>query len=837
MTSQPTGADAPGRGKPRRRWIWALLAALAAGLLVVAAIPKYANAPRPATAQPEPAPTAEAKPPSPAAGEGTGTGAAARPEESETRREARALVSRGRLQYNQGNYDAAIASFRRALQVDPGNPDAQAALRRAQVARQVAATGVLGAMGTGGGGVGDILGSASEPTEESRRAQEEAARRQAEETRRMEERAEAKESAGHEVPSPPPPPPVAAETIPAIPTPTPVPSPPKPVVVEAAAPPRDGAAPPPQYQTKAEYTFPDETVAGNLEKPPGDTLERFPTIEAPDAVAPEQEFAVQISLTEEQITPEAKVQQGAATAEGKLALSLPASAENQWKIDVALSAPGLDFARGSNMGSIELPRQGDSTVAIFYLRARAIPGAEKPVHLMATLWYQGSYLARIERDLVIRNPQAAAANKSEMAARVATSAPPAAPAAAGAPPARTAQKAAAEDAAPPAQPGTRQRRAALDLGFVPPDLTVVILSSGSDNSETVIIESPHLQPAQYTVPRAHGLAEWLAAQYRQIAARSSRGAQPEAEAQSAAADRQSTDAFLRGFGRQLYQQFAPAPFQQAFWTLEDKLGPRFSTIQIFTDEPTLPWELMRPVRADGTGELDFLGVQFSVARWHVTQDTAQLERPPQTEPLEKVVVIAPQYKGERALPGQSSELSALQQLPGYSLMGGDMRSLRALFQDLPRGLVHFAGHGAVAQQGGSPEYAILLEDGPLDLMTWRGMTPLRQQHHPVFFFNACEVGQSQKVANFVDGWAPAVLHSGASGYIGALWPVNDRVAALFAARFYQGMESDLAGAGGRARVSEVLTRTRRDVFRETGDPTALAYVFYGDPNLAFARVH
>ncbi|HYX70755.1 MAG TPA: CHAT domain-containing protein, partial [Terriglobales bacterium] len=81
------------------------------------------------------------------------------------------------------------------------------------------------------------------------------------------------------------------------------------------------------------------------------------------------------------------------------------------------------------------------------------------------------------------------------------------------------------------------------------------------------------------------------------------------------------------------------------------------------------------------------------------------------------------------------------------------------------------------------------------------------------------------------------LRIGASGYIGALWPVNDRVAALFAARFYQGMESELAATGGRARVSEVLTRTRRDVFRETGDPTALAYVFYGDPNLAFARVH
>ena len=59
---------------------------------------------------------------------------------------------------------------------------------------------------------------------------------------------------------------------------------------------------------------------------------------------------------------------GATTAEGKLAISLPASAANQWKIDVVLSAPGLDFARGSNTGSLMLPRQGDSVaVAMAFL--------------------------------------------------------------------------------------------------------------------------------------------------------------------------------------------------------------------------------------------------------------------------------------------------------------------------------------------------------------------------------------------------------------------------------------------------------------------------------------
>lgn len=40
---------------------------------------------------------------------------------------------------------------------------------------------------------------------------------------------------------------------------------------------------------------------------------------------------------------------------------------------------------------------------------------------------------------------------------------------------------------------------------------------------------------------------------------------------------------------------------------------------------------------------------------------------------------------------------------------------------------------------------------------------------------------------------------------------------------------------GPADVSETLEHTRRDVYQSTGDPTALAYVLYGDTNLKFVR--
>jgi len=81
------------------------------------------------------------------------------------------------------------------------------------------------------------------------------------------------------------------------------------------------------------------------------------------------------------------------------------------------------------------------------------------------------------------------------------------------------------------------------------------------------------------------------------------------------------------------------------------------------------------------------------------------------------------------------------------------------------------------------------------------------------------------------GWAPALLGGGANGYIGALWPVSDSTANLFAALFYKQLTQDLAASPNGAAISDVLASTRSHIFEQTHDPTALAYFFYGDPQL------
>lgn len=320
------------------------------------------------------------------------------------------------------------------------------------------------------------------------------------------------------------------------------------------------------------------------------------------------------------------------------------------------------------------------------------------------------------------------------------------------------------------------------------------------------------------------MRDWLSAQY---AAMIRQAAEPDADLR-----RERGVAFMRGLGAKLWREFAPASVKDAFWTLHDRLGDRFASIQIYTDDPALPWELMRPSRA-GAEPLDFLGIGYRVARWHVGTGGEAAGRPPQALAIRNLLAVAPAYEGRARLPEQDSELAVLESIAGFRRIDGDFSTFADLVADMPDGVVHFSGHGRI-QPGpvGADEYAILLSDGALDLTTWRGLAAGAGAGRALFFFNACDVGRAGRIAGFVDGWAPAVLEAGASGYIGGLWPLSDRGAFDFAAHFYAGMEDEIRR--NPAYLADML-RHARARFYATGDPTYLAYGFYGDVNLRIDR--
>lgn len=512
---------------------------------------------------------------------------------------------------------------------------------------------------------------------------------------------------------------------------------------------------------------------------------RYPTIEVPPRVAVGELFDALVSLTEERIT-DTTVVAGRADERGRVVFDV----EHEYVVlDVVLSAP--DFAiEGAAAGTITVPIAGDSTAARFRLRALEQVAGRRS--LFATFWQDGGYVARVKCELLVGDTS----RTDERRAVVQQERP---------------LELAANDADSPER---------LAQGT---DLTIFALhDTGAPGSVELVIASPHFQPFSASVSMPADLVAWLDHHSARVArARGIGRAAPESA---------KTYAEIRGFGRELYERFAPPPFRAAFWRLVDELGPELDSIQIYSDGMRIPWELLCPVRDNGSEPRDFLGVELAVARWHVSSSGGLLERPPARIPVVELATIAPAYPADRMLPGQARELAALQAFPGFRRVPADFGSVRALFEKPPSGIIHFSGHGrARAGAGGVTDYAIVLEDGELDLATWRGLDPpAAGSPHPFVFFNACDVGQARSFAHKMDGWAPAMLEAGASAFVGALWSIDDEAASAFAETFYARLSESMRV--GDARPARILRDIRR-LHASTGDPTCLAYVFYGDAQL------
>ena len=537
------------------------------------------------------------------------------------------------------------------------------------------------------------------------------------------------------------------------------------------------------------------------------TIERYPTIECFSQVNVGKEFNVQISLTEGLITPQVKINpspDATVTKKGQLAVSL-SDDQDRWELEVVLSAPAFDFL-SPDSAKIILPRKGDSTPARFRLIPKPIQKLKQVQKLRATLWHQGTYLARIVREITVTNKSRENLQQAKEFRY----------------PTGLMSQLAHSSSTPNLTPINEKQ--VFNLGLQSPDMTVYL----EHKISRISVHSNKLKRLAGSLAKVNGLSKWLNDNYGKFTRASQKVVVSIANQSSISqSERGRNVSLMKGFGRHLYDKYAPEEFKKAFWALQYKLGDKFDTIHIFTDDPIIPWELMIPIR--GNEELDFLGIDFQIARWHISKNQ-ELERPSQSLNLQKLFAIMPEYPDDN-LAMARNELKMLQTISGFHRIGGNYNAFSKLFKTstTDNSIVHFSGHGIVQDQ----RYAIKLEDGELDLMTFRGIIPHPPKTHPLFFFNACDIGQAHHVANFVDGWAPTVLEAGASGYIGGLWPLTNKGATKFAELFYHELEKSLA-AGQPTNVADILRQTRKH-FYDNGDPTFLGYVYYGDPHFRLVR--
>jgi CHAT domain-containing protein len=99
------------------------------------------------------------------------------------------------------------------------------------------------------------------------------------------------------------------------------------------------------------------------------------------------------------------------------------------------------------------------------------------------------------------------------------------------------------------------------------------------------------------------------------------------------------------------------------------------------------------------------------------------------------------------------------------------------------------------------------------------------------FMNACRSDRKVPGYTKMDGWANSFLRAGAGAFIGTLWEVRDETAKIFAEALYQALFLD------DKPIGEALACARMAVKEKApGDPTWLAYSFYGDTDARVRKI-
>ncbi|HEX6901107.1 MAG TPA: CHAT domain-containing protein [Thermoanaerobaculia bacterium] len=280
-------------------------------------------------------------------------------------------------------------------------------------------------------------------------------------------------------------------------------------------------------------------------------------------------------------------------------------------------------------------------------------------------------------------------------------------------------------------------------------------------------------------------------------------------------DREIARYKIEGKGGTLFEGLLPADLQRLLWDLQKKI----STLQIVSDDPYIPWELLRLRRREGKRVMEgpFLCEAFAVTRWR----RGAVE--PSALPLRRFALVFPKTSGLPMTWGEREDLLALHGTerevteipPSYvlvrnALSTGDFDAW------------HFSGHGATYTKDPNL-WDLQLDDQPLrpeDLGSAAGHLGLIR---PLLFFNGCHTGRGGWSWAGLGGWPQALLNAGAGAFVGTLWAVGDKKAHAFQKAFY---ELFLGGQPIGEAVRQARLRVR-DEF--PGDPAWLAYTVFAHP--------
>jgi hypothetical protein len=530
--------------------------------------------------------------------------------------------------------------------------------------------------------------------------------------------------------------------------------------VSAAAPGAPSAAPSPSPAGFTRAKPPGPAVVAPLEDE-GTSPVRNPSIEIDQPLVPSRDVVVTVDLLREAVAHT----QGGPVSVGEL----PADWQSLG-LTVHLQCPVLDFPQGSQ-AVVTINRNASSSSA--KLNARVRPDAVGGAPVIATFMYGTRFCGSAVRVF-------------DVGAATVTAAP-------------------AINAATAASVGT----VVVEPSAPQPDLTVHISKIDKDR--------PSRLRWLLVTERFDGLPPRLE---EDIELDSDPAAQASALFREfAVLERGKHVQRIDGFGSRLWTM-APDVFRKVYWALWER-HRRPLSIQFISDEPHMPWELMRPAREDDSDIHPPLALKHAVARWIKRWDGYMRNR----LPAGRICTIAPKYaSASRALKRAQLESDALVAAFSARRESGTRAAVLTLLETAPPpeplAVLHFAGHGKFAPEAATHSN-IKLEDGDLSASeVERPEVRLGRACRTLVFFNACEVGAAGAVFGEVGGWADAFLGRQFGGFIAPLWSVDDEDAGVVAEDLLKRIltQGEPIGAALRA-VREAHGAT---------SPTFYSYLYYGD---------
>ncbi len=291
---------------------------------------------------------------------------------------------------------------------------------------------------------------------------------------------------------------------------------------------------------------------------------------------------------------------------------------------------------------------------------------------------------------------------------------------------------------------------------------------------------------------------------------------------------------LAALGRELYSRLFPSRMRDEYRRFRSSVR----SIQITSDEPWIPWELIKPYDDSDPDRIiddDFLCLRFELTRWLGERPAPRIELSALAaidvgqagggEPMDLsgeecalVAAVAQRHSGVRDLNPPS---------PGTA-------ALESLLRDRSLGLLHLVGHGSF--DASDPDASkLLLSEAGNDIFRPRHLHgPLKtaiRRGRPLVFFDSPESAR-QGWSTDLAGWpARWVRDCRCGAFIGLEWEVDRPSALEFARVFYRRLEhGDTLGAATR--------KARKRLWElDPGNPSWSAFRVYAHANGRLSLLH